>query len=439
MIGFRKYILGKPTCLFRVQLGLVLILLLSSLPLQGQSLDDYLQIAAENNPALKASYATYEASLERISQEGALPNPELSFGIYLQDMATLMGDQKMNASIMQRFPWFGSLQASKDQASLMAQAKFQEFEMTKYALFFDVKKSYYKVFMLHHHQMIAGKNVQLLKILERLALNKFKGGEPSKGRMADVLRVQSNVKEMEALIIQLEDDVKLEKVRFNSILNCAEETPVHLDSTFLENELLLNKELVLDSILHASPQMKKLEVEGLAYQKQGEVAQKAGMPSFGLGLSYMVNSPRLPSGDVSSATGYRPGGMGHNMVMPMVSVSLPIYRKQYAAAKRESEKYREVTAYEKEDLYNSLKLKSDELFNEIHKAERNKKLYHDQVSLLERSLELLLTEYSSSEGSFEDVITVQRQLLEFEMKVAEESVRKLTAIAELEMLMSRRL
>jgi outer membrane protein, heavy metal efflux system len=60
----------------------ILALLLVTGRLFSQTLDDYLLIAAENNPNLKAKYFQYQAALERVPQAGSLPDPQLSFGIF---------------------------------------------------------------------------------------------------------------------------------------------------------------------------------------------------------------------------------------------------------------------------------------------------------------------------------------------------------------------
>ena len=44
-------------------------------PLQAQDLETYLQKAAENKPTLKASYAEFEAAMQRAPQVASLPDP----------------------------------------------------------------------------------------------------------------------------------------------------------------------------------------------------------------------------------------------------------------------------------------------------------------------------------------------------------------------------
>lgn len=233
----------------------------------GQSLADYLLVAAENNPALQASYARYTASLERVEQIGALPDPELSFGFYLQDMTSLMGDQKGNVSLMQRFPWFGRLKAGKDEASLMAMVNYHEFEMLKQELYFEVKSAYYRLYLLHHHKESASENLELLRSMERLALDRFKGGVPgSSGKMTDVLRIQSERKAVEIKISTYEDELATARVRFNLLLNRPEDVLIQLDHSFLEREWGLGQAAALDSIMSSNPQLKRLDAQAEAYR-----------------------------------------------------------------------------------------------------------------------------------------------------------------------------
>src|SRR3989339_760884 len=90
-----------------------LLFLLFSSSVFGQSLDNYLMTAAENNPNLKATFLKYQAALERIPQVGALPDPQLSFSIFIQPMERFAGNQVGSISIMQMFPWMAPLKLPK--------------------------------------------------------------------------------------------------------------------------------------------------------------------------------------------------------------------------------------------------------------------------------------------------------------------------------------
>ena len=65
-----------------------IILFLISLTVSAQSeLDNYLQTAAENNPGLKAKFNDYMATLEKVPQVVALPDPTVAFGYFIQPVS----------------------------------------------------------------------------------------------------------------------------------------------------------------------------------------------------------------------------------------------------------------------------------------------------------------------------------------------------------------
>ena len=93
----------------------------------NQSLDFYLEVALQKNPDLKAAYFSFEAQLEKVEQVKFLVNPTLGFGYFISPIETRLGSQQTKISLSQIFPWFGTLSAKKDVASLMAAAQFEQF------------------------------------------------------------------------------------------------------------------------------------------------------------------------------------------------------------------------------------------------------------------------------------------------------------------------
>ena len=94
-------------------------------------LDKYLVLAAENNPQIRSRYKEYLAALEKVVQEGTLPDPQISFGYFIQPVETRVGAQQATASFSQMFPWFGTLDAQERVAAERAQARLQLFEDAK--------------------------------------------------------------------------------------------------------------------------------------------------------------------------------------------------------------------------------------------------------------------------------------------------------------------
>ena len=104
------------------------ILLLSGTVHAQDSLAVYLELAGKNNPGVKAAFNQYMAAMEKVPQVGALPDPQGAMGFFLKPMELVTGNQVGNISVMQMFPWFGTLKLAKDEASLMAKAQYELFQ-----------------------------------------------------------------------------------------------------------------------------------------------------------------------------------------------------------------------------------------------------------------------------------------------------------------------
>ena len=57
---------------------LIIPLLLIAFNVKAQSINEFYTIASENNPELKAKYKEFEASLQKVTQVSALPDPSLT-------------------------------------------------------------------------------------------------------------------------------------------------------------------------------------------------------------------------------------------------------------------------------------------------------------------------------------------------------------------------
>jgi len=472
-------------------LAWVIFLFGFDIPVIGQTkLDTYIQVASDQNPGLKASFVQYQAALQKVNQTGSLSNPELTMGVFLKPMETLMGNQRTEISLMQMFPWFGMLKTQKDEATLMAQAKYEEFRTARNLLVYQVKAAYYQIHQLEFEMKANRDNLEILQTMERLAIIKYQGGNVGQaaasvsgavkkadssvgstsgsgmgmggdaanapasssssstgmtsmgassgsGKLTDVLRLQIQIKALESELRQLEANRPPLISRFNSLLNQAPKTAVELESVMLAKVLSLDAEAFLDSVLVNNPMVKMLESEGMAYRKQAEMAKLEGKPMFGLGVNYMVFTSRPESGMIGGmdGMGYMPGGMGQNMVMPMVTLSLPIYRKKFKAMEKEAIIWREANVLQKEDVENTLTVQVEEIIKDIRNTELRVELLREQIALTQQTLEIMITAYATESSSFEEILTVQRELLDYRLSLANTIIEQYMGYAEIEQLL----
>jgi Outer membrane protein len=384
----------------------------------AQSLDEYFKIAAENNPGLQAKYKSFEAAMERVAQVSSLPDPNLSFGYFISPVETRVGPQRARFSLTQMFPWFGTLKAQEDVATLMAEAKYQEFLDARNKLFYQVAAAYYPLYELKRLVEIENENISILSSYKDIASVKFQNG---KGAMVDVLRVDIMLKDAATNLSILEQKKKPLETRFNKLLNRQEdETIIVQDSLYVENLPLTYRR---DSLLTSNPLLDELDLKIKASEAQELAATKQGMPKIGVGLDYVIVGQRT---DMSVPDN------GQDVLMPMVTMSLPIFRGKYKAAQKEAQLMQESYALQKEDAVNRLTSTYEMIWFEIQKQLDQIILYEEQIITSQQSLNLLFTAYGNSGKDFEEVLRMQQQILKYQKMKATALSDYNIAIAELD-------
>lgn len=384
----------------------------------AQSLDEYFKIAAENNPGLQAKYKSFEAAMERVAQVSSLPDPNLSFGYFVSPVETRVGPQRARFSLTQMFPWFGTLKAQEDVATLMAEAKYQEFLDARNKLLYQVAAAYYPLYELKRLVEIENENISILTSYKDIASVKFQNG---KGAMVDVLRVDIMLKDAATNLSILEQKKKPLETRFNKLLNRQEdETIIVQDSLYVENLPVTYRR---DSLLTSNPLLDELDLKIKASEAQELAATKQGMPKIGVGLDYVI---------VGQRTDMAVPDNGQDVLMPMVTMSLPIFRGKYKAAQKEAQLMQESYALQKEDAVNRLTSTYEMIWFEIQKQLDQIILYEEQIITSQQSLNLLFTAYGNSGKDFEEVLRMQQQILKYQKMKATALSDYNIAIAELD-------
>ncbi len=445
------------------------------------SLMNYLEIAAKNNPTVLQKLAEYEASLQKVPQVGSLPDPELSTGIFLSPMELVGGKQVADIRLMQMFPWFGVLKAAKDEMSLMAKAKLETLRDAKLQVFYDLQRTYFELQKIDQSIRIAEENLEILRTVERLSLVKFKsasinsssgssGSSMSLGSgaaatsssggmsggmggnsgssspavsampsapmnssggsgLADLYRVQIEISELENNISLLKNQHQTIAARFNSYLNRKPQTPVQLTEKLAAESLDIPLQTVSDSMLQHNPMLGMLQYEQQSLDARKEMVSKMGYPMVGLGVNYSLIGKAM---EVMTA----PEMNGKDMVMPMVTVTLPIYRKKYKAMQEEVKLQKSATEQGFQATANALQTEYYEAIQLYQDAQRRIKLYQNQADLANKSLNILMKSFSASGSGLTDLLRIQQQTLDYETRQIEAIADNNTAIAWLKRLMA---
>jgi outer membrane protein TolC len=406
--------------------GMKFILLL--LPLWGlgghsQTLDDYLQTAAENNPKLKSSYAQFEAAMQRAPQVSSLPDPTLTMSAFGKMIETRVGAQEARFSLTQMFPWFGTLQAKEDASVLMAEAKFQNYLDMRNQLFFEIKSVYAELYAIEETIQLKKENLTILDSYHELSLSRFKSGNAP---MVNVIKVDIKRESAITEIELLKEIMKPVETRFNLLLNREPEIAIQIQDTLM----FKNDEILVDpkELFENHPSITGLEKQKESYEMQQIVAQKEGLPMLGLGVDYSI---------ISKRTDANPEMNGQDAIMAMLTVTLPFFRKKYRAAKKEAEFMASSMEQEQEAQKNELQSAYELTLYDLKKAEQLIALYQKQLVSSGQASKLLISGFSNSIIDFEEVLQMNQDILMLQTQEVEAIKNGFTAKAKLDYLISK--
>lgn len=449
---------------------------------QSDSLSQYLVLAAKNNPTVLQKFYEYKAALQKVPQVGGLPDPELTVGVFIQPMELVEGNEVADLRLTQMFPWFGTLRAAKDEMSFMAKAKFESFRDAQLQVFFDVKRTWFELQKIQKDIQLSEQNIEILRTIERLSLIKFKappasgnssvpsGVQVSTGSsqnnsnpqvmqsmggnsgnqgvtnsnqafsgmqpnsmgstaggsgLADLYRIQIEISDLENNVELLKSQIRTTTARFNSYLNRPSLSPVYLPDDLIPDSLGSSLQSVNDSMLTRNPMLSMLTYEQQSLEARKKMVTRMGYPMMGLGVDYSIISKSAMS--TSSMN-------GKDMIMPMATLTLPIYRKKYNAMKSETEFLKTANKQNYQATANSLHTDYYEAIQLYQDAQRRMKLFDSQSKLTKKTLDIMLKSFATASSGLTDILRVRQQTLDYDFKQIEAIADYNSAIAWLQRL-----
>lgn len=395
-------------------IGVFILMLTCTVGLaQQDGLDAYLTLAANQNPGLKAKYHRYLSALEEVDQQAALPDPTLSFGYFISPVETRVGAQRLKLSLSQMFPWKGTIPLRKQQAAQTAQVRFQEFMEAKNKLFLDVKSQWLRLYELEKEIEITEANLLILESYEPITKTKYEANLVS---LADLVRVQINIENVRTQLnlLRLKRPALLSD--FNLLLNQPDGSVVQLPDRLAEND---SQTQLRDSIFTQQPRLLAAQGQLDVLESRTQLARLQRKPSIGFGLDYAM---------VDKRTDVAVDDNGKDILMPMVSLSLPIFGKKNRAAQKQVELDKKAAEFQLEATQKELSNAWNQTTYQLEQAQEELTLYANEIEKTELLLRLLTSEYSNDSRNFEELLLTQQRLLQIQLAEVKASIKHQQAL-----------
>lgn len=376
----------------------------------NSGLADFLAYALLNQPKVEAAYFDWAASVERITVQRSLPDPQLTFQMDIQDVVT-----SLMPGLMMNFPGMGKLRAAGEQAAAASQAGYFNFKAASMESAYAVKRAYYRLYFLEEKIRVNRENLALLGDLEQLARTQ---NEVGKATLQDVLRAQIEQSRLKNEILNLEDSREPLLVQFKGALGFGPQdpeppVPIRFESTPLDT----NQDKFLDTALNENLRLKSMTADVRTAEAAIRLAYKARMPDTSIGL--MADAKMSP-------IMYRPWG----------TISIPLWRDKLAAQVAEAQANKRAGEARLSAEQISLAVDVAERAFVYRETSRNLDLLEKELIPKQRqSLEVARSGYLGGQVDFLNLTDVEQTLLRFDLDQVEARTQRELSLAELSLIM----
>jgi len=376
---------------------ITILTILVSITINSQTLDEYISIAKENNSTIKLKTATYELAKEKINEVGTYQNTNLSLGIFALTPETRVGSQLFKVGASQKMPWFGEFDAQKDAVKAKAEIKQYDIALSERDLDFNVKKAYYNIYEQLVITNILKDNKLILKTYENMALAALSN---NRATMSDVLRIRVQKNELHSKIFQNINSIKTLGINFNKLLQ-REETPL-----FIADSLNVLDILVKNTKINSHPSLEKINEFNKVYKSQEKLIDIDKKPKIAIGLDYIF---------VDGYNNLNPAQNGKDVLMPKVSIGIPIFNKKHKSQYKQIKIQQEILVDAFENQKNNLEIALDQAKLDLDNAILTVVAAQKNKTEIQRAINVDLKAYETGILDYDKILRLQLQKIRFQL------------------------
>ena len=378
------------------------------------TLEQCISITLQQNPLILSSLQQHQASLARISQAKALPQPSINYDSDLQPKFFNFkdsGESYFGLSQSIEFPGKRHLRgkiASKESNEIMA-----ETDLLKLDIVFHVKQAFYGLLLAQEKLKYAQQDLELAQDFLKKAELKFDAGDVAK---VEALRARVESAKAANEVRSSTNEVRLAKAMLNFLLARKKYAPLEIKGKLKRPSISLNFEELIKRALSFRPEIKRmgysLEKENLK-KKQGYLSY---LPDFDLGVSR-----------------HRLEGEGTYWDVTL-SFPIPLFFWQPKKGEiREAQANVEALKREAEHLKNAITLEVEEAYMNALTASNMIQLFEEEMlTQAEEVYNMFLFSYQEGEIGGIELIEARRTLVETRKSYADALYNYDASLAALE-------
>lgn len=382
--------------------------------------------ALVRNPQLRETEARWRASIEKIPQVKALPDPMLTITQFIESVETRVGPQRNILALSQQFPWFGTLSLKGKIAFQEALAQAERYEARQWEIIRRMKNTYYDLYFIHMAIAITRGDLELLQRFENIAATRYATG---KGIQQNVIKVQTDITKDQDRLLLLEKQRDTLSAMINTLIDQPPEARSYEPADFSIPSLSLDLNQLYTLAHQHRPDLQATRHAIEKSQLRVQLARKRYWPNLRLGFAY------INVGDREDRPGrlMPPPDNGQDAYNVSLGISLPIWRGKLRAALNEAEHLRTAAQAQHDKVENETDFDIRDQYLRLSTTRDQLELYSTVlIPQAEQSLNSSEAAYTTGKLGFLDLLDSERILLNVRMAFYRLKADYMKALSNLE-------
>lgn len=313
------------------------------------SLDVLIKEALDNNPEIQRAYHKWKASEHKIKNVRGLPDPNLSYGYFGENVETRVGPQEQKFGVNQKVPFPGKLKRKGEVQAKEAQIAKETYEAVRSEVVKNVKFAFYDIYWLDKALEVNEEEKTILEDIENVAQRKY---ESNLSSQQDVIKLQVELSKIIEKIYLIKQNRKSVVARMNRLLDRNSDAFIGIVAQIEKEDFPYTLEEMLEKSTGSRQELlaANLSVEKSEFEKS--LAKMDYLPDFTFGYEYI----EVGGGTTTSIDDGKDAWVGK------ISVNVPIWfgkidsgikekEEELKAARKKQEVVENLVAYEVQDLY----------------------------------------------------------------------------------------
>jgi len=365
-------------------------------PLQGQgpalTLEECVSLAMERNPLIQSARELYQASLARIRQARAFPQPSLDIDSDLQPGLTdFSGYGERYLGVSQTIPFPGKTYLQGRVASEEAKGVLADTDLLRLDVTFQVTEAFFALLRAEEAVGYAGQNLEFTQDFVQMTELKFEAGDVPQ---MEVVRARVEAATAANQVRVAENEERLARAGLNFLMGRTPSSPISIQGELRIPVGIYDLEEITGWALQERPEVQKLT----SFMERERLVKRQGFMSY------------LPDFDVG-ASKHKIPGEGETWDVTL-SLAVPLFFWQPARGEiAEADANLRALQQEVSHLANAITLEVEEAYVALTAAADQIRLFEEDIlTQAEEAYQMYEFAYQQGEIGAIDLIEARRTL-----------------------------